>query len=426
MPLTRSNRSRLAVTAVSAAALLLGMSASAGAASAPDPAAAPSAAGGTAVCPPTTSAFQARCLTLLKPASQQAVVRASAPTAEAAAKRTAATAADLPTQYLGANDLQKAYGLTPALLSAHGKGQTIAIVDAYGYPEAEADLAVYRSRYGLPACTKANGCLRQVDQRGTTAPAPAPPAGQEGWQIETALDFDMVSAGCPKCSILLVEGDSSDLNALGASVNTAVAAGASVVSNSYGTNEQAGLDPYNPYWTHPGVPIVVSSGDGGFGTPGYPAVLPTAVAVGGASLVHASNTRGFSETAWTFAGSGCSAYFAKPSWQPGTHCSMRSTADVSAASDNIIIYNSTAAGGLAVVAGTSASSPFVAAVMGLAGNAKTYTAKYSYRHASALHDVVGGSSAQRGATCGTDYLCNGVKGYDGPTGVGTPNGIGGF
>ncbi len=415
--------------------LLLGLSVAAGAAQATTthgaptpviaPAAAHSATGGTALCPATTSPVQARCLTLLKPASQQALLRASAPTAKAAANRAAAAAADLPAKYLGATDLQKAYGLTPALLS-RGKGQTIAIVDAYAYPQAEADLAVYRSRYGLPACTKATGCLRQINQRGTTAPAPTAPLGLESWQVETALDFDMVSAACPLCSILIVESDSQGLEDLGAAVNTAVAAGASIVSNSYGTPEESGLDSFASYWTHPGVPMVISSGDSGFGTAGFPAVLPNVVAVGGTELVHATNTRGFSETAWSFAGSGCSAYFAKPSWQPGTHCSMRSTADVSAAADNIIIYNSTVAGGLAGVAGTSASAPFIAGVIGIAGNAKTYTAKYSYQHTSSLHDVIGGTSAQATKTCGTDYLCNGVKGYDGPTGVGTPNGTGGF
>ena len=54
---------------------------------------------------------------------------------------------------------------------AGGAGETVAIVDAYDDPTAEADLATYRSQYGLPACTTANGCFRKVNQNGVHEPA---------------------------------------------------------------------------------------------------------------------------------------------------------------------------------------------------------------------------------------------------------------
>ena len=134
--------------------------------------------------------------------------------------------ADTPSGY-GPADLRSAYNL-PA---NGGAGQTIAIVDAYDDPNAEADLAVYRPQYGLPACTTANGCFSKVDQRGGTD-YPTPNAG---WAGEISLDVDMVSAAAPDAHILLVEADSASFEDLGAAVDQAVALGAKYVSNSYGT-----------------------------------------------------------------------------------------------------------------------------------------------------------------------------------------------
>src|SRR4051794_30928287 len=122
-------------------------------------------------------------------------------------------------------DLQGAYNLNPA----GGTGQTIAIVDAFDDPNAEADLGVYRSTFGLPACTTANGCFKKVNQSGATSPLPP---GDTGWGGEISLDLDMASAICPKCHILLVEGTSASFANLGTAVNTAAAMGATEISNS--------------------------------------------------------------------------------------------------------------------------------------------------------------------------------------------------
>src|SRR5262245_11664796 len=97
----------------------------------------------------------------------------------------------LPSGY-GPPDFQDAYKLPS---SDHGQGVTVAVVDAYDDPNAEADLQVYRSQYGLPVCNSSNGCFKKVDMNGGTD-YPHPDAG---WSVEVSLDLDTVSAICPNC-----------------------------------------------------------------------------------------------------------------------------------------------------------------------------------------------------------------------------------
>jgi subtilase family serine protease len=179
-------------------------------------------------------------------------------------------------------------------------------------------------------------------------------------------------------------------------------------------------------------------------------------AVGGTTLNSASNARGWAESAWSGAGAGCSAYESKPTWQHDAGCGNRTVADVSAVADpstGVAIYDTY--GGTAgnptlcalvgldcpqptgwfVVGGTSVSSPIVASVYALSGNASSVVAgSYPYSHTGSLNDVTtgsdgGGSTGLLGlfgtANCGS-YLCNAGPGYDGPTGLGTPNGTGAF
>jgi subtilase family serine protease len=309
-------------------------------------------------------------------------------------------------------DLRDAYKVTGT-----GSSSTIiAIVDAYGYPTAESDLAVYRSQFGLPPCTTANGCFQKVDQRGGTAY----PRTDVGWDQEQALDLDMASAMCPSCKLVLVQADTATSANLGASVDTAANMGAHVISNSYGGGEQ-GASSYESHYTHPGIAITVSSGDNGYGVE-YPASSPHVTAVGGTSLMKSGGTRGWSETAWDGAGSGCSSVFAKPSWQKDSGCSMRSVADVSAVADpatGVAVYGPARRNRSAwmVFGGTSVAAPLVGGVYAVNGGGVTYGSD-PYAHTSALFDVVGGSNGN----CGGTYLCSAVSGYDGPTGLGTPNG----
>lgn len=333
--------------------------------------------------------------------------------------------ASTPSGY-GPADLQSAYKLPS---STAGSGQTVAIVDAYDDPNAEADLGVYRSQFGLPPCTTANGCFRKVNQAGGTSY----PRANGGWAEEISLDLDMVSAICPNCHILLVEASSASFTNLGAAVNEAAKLSATEISNSYGGSESSSDTSYDAtYFNHPGIAITVSSGDGGYGVE-YPAASQYVTAVGGTSLAKASSTaRGWTETAWSGAGSGCSKYDAQQIWQTSlslSGCSNRIVADVSAVADpntGVSVYDSYTYRGLSgwlVFGGTSVSSPIIASVYALAGNAKSVIyGSYPYSHTSSLFDVTSGSNG----SCGGSYLCTAGPGYDGPTGLGTPNGTGGF
>jgi subtilase family serine protease len=322
----------------------------------------------------------------------------------------------------GPADLRSAYSLT----ATGDATQTIGIVDAYDDPTAESDLAVYRSQYGLPPCTSADGCFRKVNQRGGSTP----PRKDGGWAQEISLDLDMASAICPGCRILLVETDSNAFTSLAAGVDTAVALGATTVSNSYGGGEfaQETTATYGGHYNHPGVAITASSGDSGYGVE-FPAASPYVTAVGGTSLRRDGSARGWSESAWSGAGSGCSAYAPKQSWQTDGACPRRTVADVSAIADpntGVAVYDSTryqGASGWLVFGGTSVSAPIVAGVYALAGNAATVTyGSYPYSHSGALNDVTTGSNG----SCNATYLCTAGAGFDGPTGLGTPNGTGAF
>src|SRR5690349_10893300 len=203
-------------------------------------------------------------------------------------------------------DLRSAYNLA----ATGSSSQVIAIVDAYDDPNAESDLAVYRAQFGIAPCTTANGCFRKADQTGGTNY----PSGDTGWAEEISLDLDMASAICPSCHILLVEAKSSSFNDLAAAVDRAVLMGATVISNSYGGTEFSteASNTYNSHFNHSGVAITVSSGDSGFGVE-FPAASQYVTAVGGTSLSRASNARGWTESAWSGAGSGCSRYIPRPS-----------------------------------------------------------------------------------------------------------------
>ena len=318
---------------------------------------------------------------------------------------------------LGPADLQSAYKLPS---STAGAGQTVAIVDAQDDPNAESDLATYRSTYGLPACTTANGCFRKVNQNGAASPLPTADAG---WAGEISLDVDMVSAICPNCHILLVEASSASLANLGTAVNRAVTMGAKYVSNSYGGGDSAPSSAYN----HPGVAVTASTGDDGFGVE-YPASDSHVTAVGGTSLTRDASARGWNETAWSGAGSGCSTANAKPAWQTAaTQCARKANADVSAVADprTGVAVNVTFGGtGFTVFGGTSASSPIIASVYALAGAPAVGSspASFPWSHTGNLFDVVSGSNG----TCSPTVLCRAGAGWDGPTGLGTPNGAAAF
>jgi subtilase family serine protease len=324
----------------------------------------------------------------------------------------------------GPVQFRTAYGLPS---TTAGGGQTIGVVDAYDDPSAATDLTKYSSTFGLPPCTTANGCFRKVNQTGGTTY----PTKNGGWALEISLDVQIAHAVCPNCKILLVEAGSSSFANLLAAEDYATTH-ATVVSDSWGGGELSSETGYDSHFNRAGIPITVSSGDSGYGVE-YPAASRYVTAVGGTTLkLTTSNTRS-SETAWKGAGSGCSAFEAKPSWQHDAGCARRTVADVSADADpstGAAVVDSTpyctvfgCTTGWYQVGGTSLAAPLIASVYALAGNGRsTLYGSYPYAHASALHDVTSGSNG----SCGGSYLCTAKLGYDGPTGLGTPAGTGGF
>jgi Putative Ig domain len=349
--------------------------------------------------------------------------------ANTAVKAHAATPGLPPAGY-GPSSLQAAYSLPSATA---GSGQTVALIDAFDTPTAEADLAVYRAQYGLPACTTANGCFRKVNNVGQPSPLPGPPPVLDDWTAETSLDLDMVSAACPNCHILLVEANSDDDGTLYSAINTAVTLGAKFVSMSWGSDEGYGT-PDVFFSSHPGVVFTASTGDNDYaGGIIFPAISPDVVAVGGTTLTPANNARGWNETAWNNlnghgTGSGCSVGEPAPAYQVGiTGCANRAAADVSADADpntGVAVYNSYRGGGWNVYGGTSASSPFIAATYALAGtrSANDNGTATPYGNKTQLNDVTTGNNG----SCGGALVCTAAIGWDGPTGLGTPNGIGAF
>jgi subtilase family serine protease len=330
-------------------------------------------------------------------------------------------------------NIREAYKLG-SLIGTHGDGQTVAIVDAYDDPDAESDLATFRSQFGIPSCTTANGCFEKLNQEGDQGNYPS---GDMGWGLEISTDLDMVSTICPHCDIVLVEADSNSFSDLFAAEAEAVSLGAHVVNNSWGSGEFSGETSDDSSFNVQGVAFTASSGDGAYqGGVQYPSASPYVTSVGGTELSPGKNKRGWIEKPWVTPGipptqgstSGCSAYESKPSWQKDHGCSNRTTVDVSAVATDVLGYDTyeSGGGGWYFLYGTSVAAAIIAGVYGLAGNAAAQSkppAAIAYARRGDLYDITGGLAT---GICSPSYLCNAIKGYDGPTGLGTPRGLAAF
>lgn len=348
---------------------------------------------------------------------------------DATPDRGGATPAVTPAGY-GPPDLRSAYGLGSADVGQ--TTTTIAIVDAYGYTNALTDLNVYRKQFSIPAipaCTSSlkTGCFAKYNQNGQQS---GYPRNNTGWAQETALDLQMASAMCPACKIILVQANSNSYSDLATAENTAAKLGARVISNSYGGSESSGTAVYDQAYNHSGVAITVSSGDSGYGVQ-FPASSEFVTAVGGTSL-HKDQFGAWYETVWSGAGSGCSSVYAKPLWQTDRGCSKRTVADISAVADpatGVAVYapSSSTSSSWMVFGGTSVAAPLIAGIYGVHGGILLTGAKSLYDYVTLgtqppLHDVTSGNNG----SCGSSYLCTGITGYDGPSGLGTPNGPAAF
>ena len=362
-------------------------------------------------------------------------------------------------------DLESAYGLA-AEAAAFGPGPhapTVAVVDAYDDPYAASDLAAYRASLSKatdpatgindpaipPLCSSSvsTGCVTftKVNQSGGSSY----PRANTGWSEEISVDLDMISAICPDCNIELIEASSSSFSDLAAAVTYAKTLSPAAVTNSYGGSEFASETSYNStYAAGTSTAVTVATGDSGYGVE-FPAASPGVTAVGGTSLTYSTSGTSVAwnpQRVWSKAGSGCSAYEPMPSWQKDTgvyslaaDCNGRQVADVAAVADpstGVAVYDTYGEPGWMVFGGTSVSAQIIGAVYGLAAGAGQF-------HPSASSLYLDGQSQSTGPTpglvpvgsgsnghCGGDYLCDAAaslkSGYNGPTGLGTPEGIGAF
>jgi subtilase family serine protease len=315
-------------------------------------------------------------------------------------------------QGYGPSTFKAAYGV-------HGNSTAhIAVIDAYDAPTITNDLANFSKAYGLPvlpACTSMSqgSCFEKLSQTGSNRY----PATNSSWAVETSLDVESAHGMCPGCRISLIEAASASMSNLTAALDTAIAGGARVVSNSYGGPESASEAVYDRHYAKPGVSLVVSSGDNGYGV-NYPAASPNVVAVGGTTL-KMSGSRVAGETVWDGAGSGCSQFEPKPAWQHDKKCAARSIADVAADADpntGAAIYDSYPTGGRSgwfTVGGTSLAAPLVAGIIATSGTIGAQPAYLYNNAANVIRDITTGSNG----SCAI-YLCKATAGYDGPTGLG--------
>ena len=320
------------------------------------------------------------------------------------------------------SQLQAAYNLPSA---SKGSGQTVAIVDAYDNPNVASDLSFYRNYFGLPPAN-----FTKYNQEGQTG---SYPPTNEGWGLEIDLDVEMVSASCPNCSIILVEANSWNISDVETAEAEAVALGAKIVSNSYACYPgQCAFD--QSYYDAQGVTYLAAAGDDGYGTGvATPSGFDSVVSVGGTSLyTDTKSSRGYRETAWLGTDSGCSTQ-PKPSWQHDPGCSYRTANDVAAIGDPATgpaEYDSFGYGGWFVSGGTSTASPLLAGIFALAGNATSQDGGKTLWNKKNRKKYLFPVTQGYNGTCSPKYLCtdgtNEYGDYGGPTGWGTPNGIGAF
>jgi subtilase family serine protease len=314
--------------------------------------------------------------------------------------------------------LEQAYNITSEL--TNGAGQIVAVVTAYDNPYLASDLATYRSQFGLPTVhlTKFN----QHGQQNNYPPASV------GWGIASDIAVQMVAASCPRCTVYVVEADSTNWIDLEKAETEAVTLGATIVSNGF-----SGTGANVADFDTPGITYVAQAGDSGYSITD-PADFGSVVSVGGTTLTAAGGTpRGWTESVWIHSGGGCSTV-AKPTWQADPGCAYRTANDVSADADSnpgVAVYDSYNESGWFIAGGTGVATAFVAGIFGLAGNAAAQDGGQTF-WVPANQAYLNAVSTGNDGSCATPwpYLCTAGTGqyssYSGPGGWGSPNGIGAF
>lgn len=296
----------------------------------------------------------------------------------------------------------------------------VAIVDAFDNPDAEADLAAYSTQFGLPVCSKANGCFSQVYARGSQ-----PQNDPGGWSLEEALDIEMAHAFAPNAKIILVEAQDNSFTELYFAEDLAgqlvQQAGGGSVTNSWSGGEYSSETSDDSHFKVKGVVYFASTGDGG-APAGYPSTSPFVVAAGGTS-VNRSGGNFTSESGWNGSGGGPSAYEPRPSYQDLIQTivgSARGTPDFSAdANPNTGPAMYDADGGYLwlQIGGTSVSSPMLAGIV----NADGYKAKSTTLELGGVYPYAKKHYAKRWRdeiTGNNGHAC--TTGWDFVTGIGSP------
>jgi subtilase family serine protease len=359
-------------------------------------------------------------------------------------------------------EIREAYNIPSTL---NGAGQTIIIVDAYGDPTIQSDLAAFDGLFGLPAppsFTIYSGSATQT----------AGVHGAANWALETALDVEWAHAVAPAANIVLVEAPSSSGNAINsAEKNVIPNYPGAIVSQSFGLQEsaiQGGANNTQVEQAHKnyaqfaalGDTLIASAGDfgadnaTGVNSPQYPASDPLTTSIGGtqgnpyplglcpsataadaaADICSYGGEQTWNEPDFGAATGGApSLFWSAPSYQQGlTGVSTRAVPDVA--------YNAAINGGVLVaqggsfwlVGGTSCGSPQWAGIMALTNqaraqagkagiglpNAALYAIYKSKRYKTDFHDITVGNNTLAGAPLAG---FNAGKGYDLTTGIGTPN-----
>jgi kumamolisin len=285
-----------------------------------------------------------------------------------------------------------ASGCNPYLVTANPKGgsNAIAVVDAYNYPAAKSDLAVFSDVFGLAAAnfsviygtgSPSAGCKN--------GPQPQSSA-QTGWDVEAALDIEWAHAMAPSAKLYLVEANSpasSDLqNAVSVAAACVQANTKGQVSNSWGSAEFEGENASDSIFTGKNVVYFFAAGDAAGVS--YPAASPNVIGVGGTTFSRNQTTGSYqSQAIWNIpypysgstttggtangTGGGPSAYEQRPAYQSGVAAivgTARGTPDLTALADpdtGVWIYNSTynpGKGEFMAVGGTSVATPVTAGI----------------------------------------------------------------
>ncbi len=314
---------------------------------------------------------------------------------------------------------------------SNGGAGAIALVDAFNYPTSLNDFNVFSTQFGLPTETSSDATApTNTAFRVVYAPG-SKPSDDGGWAQEAALDTQWAHAMAPKAKIYLVEAASASLDDLAHAANVAKALpGVKQVVMSFGATESAcEFATYDKFFLQNGVTFYSAAGDDA-GNQDYPGESKNVVCCGGTTLNVSLTGAWASETAWNGTACGVSQFEPRPLFQNVVFSlvgKFRGACDIAADGDpatGVSVYDSFAFQGVSgwqVYGGTSAAAPI------LAGMANTALESHPSSQAqNAVFYAEIGTANFHDITSGSAGGLNAATGWDFPTGVGSPNGLGGF